>query len=432
VPGFLLPGENMSAGTLALTNGSTAVGGTGTSFTTELKAGDFVYVTIGGTPYTLVVSAISSDTSLAISVAFSGPTTSGVAWNAVPASIQVAITQKILNDFATVARGMILEKANWQQIYTGTGNVTITLPDGTTYTGPAWNGITTTLAGKAAKGANSDITSLTGLTTALSIAQGGTGTTTAAAAWTALLNGRTVASARGDLGLSTTSAPFFAAMELSSGTPYIDFHYASTASDYSVRLINDGAAKLSLTAGQFDSSGGYTSRIGTNGGIDTAVPWNFFWNYNNAVQLGMFVGTGFIGYVTTNSASDKGWKKDISYLSEVSDKASSDALNEVLQWKVATFKYKARGIIPESAEKLGFIANDLVNTSPACVTGEGLPDDYDIEADPNNPNAYNLDQIAIIAKLTQAIQAQQQLITSQSEAVTDLQERIAALAGAGS
>lgn len=421
----------MPAGTIALTNGSMAVNGTGTSFTTELKAGDFVGVMVGGAPYTLVVGAITSDTQLTINIAFNGPTSTGLAWYAIPASLQTAITQKILNDFATVARGQILEKANWQKIYTGTGNVTVTLPDGTTYTGPAWNGITATLAGKAAKGVNNDITSLTGLTTALSVAQGGTGAITASAAWTALLNGRTVANARGDLGLATSSAANFAALELSSGTPYIDFHYASSASDYSVRLINDGATKLSLIAGQFDSSGGYTSRIGTNGGIDTAVPWNFFWNYNNAVQLGMFVGTGFIGYVTTNSASDKGWKKDINYLSEISDKANGDALNEVLQWKVATFKYKARGIIPESAEKLGFIANDLVNTSPACVTGQGLPDDYDIEAAPNNPNAYNLDQIAIIAKLTQAVQAQHQMISSQNETVTDLQKRISVLEGAG-
>ena len=44
----------------------------------------------------------------------------------------------------------------------------------------------TALDAKAAKGENSDITSLSGLTTALSISQGGTGATTVAAARTAL------------------------------------------------------------------------------------------------------------------------------------------------------------------------------------------------------------------------------------------------------
>jgi hypothetical protein len=42
------------------------------------------------------------------------------------------------------------------------------------------------ITGAAASGANADITSMTGLTTALSVAQGGTGATTAAAARTAL------------------------------------------------------------------------------------------------------------------------------------------------------------------------------------------------------------------------------------------------------
>ncbi|MFZ5151551.1 phage tail protein, partial [Enterobacter roggenkampii] len=55
-----------------------------------------------------------------------------------------------------------------------------------------WNGIATTLSGKAAKGANDDITSLSGLTTALSLEQGGTGSTT-------------VTGARKNLGLGTSA-----------------------------------------------------------------------------------------------------------------------------------------------------------------------------------------------------------------------------------
>lgn len=128
----------MPAGTIALTNGSNAVSGTGTSFTTELKQGDFVYVTVGSAPYTLVVSSVTSNTQLTLSVAFDGPTTSGLAWNAVPASMQVAITQKILNDFAQVARGRILDFQNWQKIYSSDPSVTVTRPDRTQFTGPSW------------------------------------------------------------------------------------------------------------------------------------------------------------------------------------------------------------------------------------------------------------------------------------------------------
>nr|WP_270583636.1 tail fiber domain-containing protein [Enterobacter roggenkampii] len=83
-------------------------------------------------------------------------------------------------------RGLNYDKQNWQSIFSGNGNITINLPDGTTWTGPAWNSITTSLSGKAAKGANNDITSLSGLTTALSVTQGGTGSTNASGARTNL------------------------------------------------------------------------------------------------------------------------------------------------------------------------------------------------------------------------------------------------------
>jgi hypothetical protein len=79
-------------------------------------------------------------------------------------------------------------------------------------------------------------------------------------------------------------------------------------------------------------------------------------------------------------------------------------LSEVLLWAPAVFKMKERGIIPETENMLGFIANDLIAVSPEC--GKGLPEDYDIEEDPNNPDAYYLNQVPMIAKLTQAIQAQ--------------------------
>lgn len=190
----------MSAGTIALTNNSATVTGTGTSFTTELKPGDFVYVTVGGAPYTLVASSVTSDTQLTLAVAFDGPTTTGLAWNAVPASLQVAITQKILNDFAQVARGRILDFQNWQKIYSSDQSVTVTRPDRTTFTGPSWGYMATQFAGKAntsdvltkADNLNSLTDKATARTNlgwvngALPVSLGGTGGTTQAAARTGL------------------------------------------------------------------------------------------------------------------------------------------------------------------------------------------------------------------------------------------------------
>jgi len=189
----------MPAGTIALTNYSATVTGTGTSFTTELKQGDFVYVTVGSAPYTLVVSSVASNTQLTLAVAFDGPTTSGLAWNAIPASIQVAITQKILNDFAQVARGRILDFQNWQKIYSSDQSVTVTRPDRTTFTGPSWGYLATQygnalnktqnlgdLADKAVARTNLELGDLATLSGNIPLNKGGTGATDAATARTNL------------------------------------------------------------------------------------------------------------------------------------------------------------------------------------------------------------------------------------------------------
>ncbi|MEH3170973.1 tail fiber domain-containing protein [Enterobacter quasiroggenkampii] len=176
----------MSAGTITLTNGSAIVGGSGTSFATELAAGDFIVSTVGGVPYTLPVKSVESNAQLTLVSNFTGPTQSDTAWSAVPRVALNMVTAALVAQSAEALRGLNYDKQNWQSIFSGNGNITITLPDGTTWTGPAWNSITTSLSGKAAKGANNDITSLSGLTTALSVTQGGTGSTNASGARTNL------------------------------------------------------------------------------------------------------------------------------------------------------------------------------------------------------------------------------------------------------
>ncbi|WP_051930977.1 pyocin knob domain-containing S74 family peptidase [Rahnella sp. WP5] len=136
----------MSAGTIALTNNSANVTGTGTAFTTDLKAGDFIVVIVGGVTYTLGVKTITSATALTLITAYGGPTATGNAWTAVPNATLVGITAQVAADVAKAIRGLNLDKANWQQVFNGTGTITVTLPDGSTYTGPAWNGISATLA----------------------------------------------------------------------------------------------------------------------------------------------------------------------------------------------------------------------------------------------------------------------------------------------
>lgn len=162
----------MSAGTIALTNNSATVTGTGTAFTTDLKVNDFIVVIVGGVTYNLGIKAIASATSLTLIIPYGGPTATGNAWTAVPNATLVGITAQVVADVAKAIRGLNLDKANWQQVYSGTGNITVTLPDGSTYTGPSWKYLSDNMATK--------------VSGAVPILQGGTGATTQAGAQTNL------------------------------------------------------------------------------------------------------------------------------------------------------------------------------------------------------------------------------------------------------
>ncbi|AUU92095.1 hypothetical protein C2U55_24955 [Enterobacteriaceae bacterium ENNIH3] len=377
-----------TTGSIAV-NGNTLTG-TGTNFT---AAGSLIrvgctLVTLANPVQVFQITAINSATQLTVTPAANPAIAAGAAYAILLSdSLSVdGLAQNIAETLTLYQRNM----SGFADVMNGAGDVTITI-----------NGAAVTVPGQkslAKKGANSDITSLSGLTTALSIAQGGTGAKTAADARTAL-------------GMGTGAYPYFAGLELTDSTPFIDFHFNKTADDYNVRLINNLSGVLQLS-GQFDSTKGFMSRGGTDGPTDINVPWNFYWNYGGNIGLSGFAGTTNLGRITFTTSSDRELKKNIRYANN-----AAESLAEVMGWMPAYFRMKARGVIPESEDMLGFIANDLVTISPECVGGSGLVEGYDEE---NPADAYYLKEVPMIAKLTQAIQAQQKLID-------DLTARIAAL-----
>ncbi|EEK8464027.1 phage tail protein [Salmonella enterica] len=133
----------MSAGTLTLTNSADAVTGSGTSFTTELAAGDFIVVTVGGVPYTLPVKAINNNTSLTLVSAYTGPTQSGAAWYAVPRVALNMVTAALVAQSTEALRGLNYDKQNWQQVFSAPGTINVKLPDGSTFSGPSWKYLAT-------------------------------------------------------------------------------------------------------------------------------------------------------------------------------------------------------------------------------------------------------------------------------------------------
>ncbi|EOY6207460.1 tail fiber domain-containing protein [Salmonella enterica] len=141
----------MSAGTLTLTNNSAAVAGNGTAFTTEVAAGDFIVVTVGGVPYTLPVKSVESGTALTLVSNFTGPTQSGAAWSAVPRVALNMVTAALVAQSAEALRGLNYDKQNWQQFFTADSDVTITLPDTSQTTGPSAKKLINSVVNKADK-----------------------------------------------------------------------------------------------------------------------------------------------------------------------------------------------------------------------------------------------------------------------------------------
>lgn len=107
-------------GTVAATNASATVTGTGTAFTTELKVGNSLV--IATVPYGIV--AIANTTSLTIASVYAGTTASGltVTANESPASILNADKGTIFGvDTTEAAVTKQITHAGWVQQTTGTG-----------------------------------------------------------------------------------------------------------------------------------------------------------------------------------------------------------------------------------------------------------------------------------------------------------------------
>ncbi len=396
----------MSAGTLTLTNNSAVVAGNGTSFTTELTAADFIVVTVGGIPYTLPVKTVDNATALTLVSNYTGPTQAGAAWYAVPRVAMNLVTAALVAQSAEALRGLNYDKQNWQQIFTGSGTATIKIPDGTSFTGPTWNSLATSLASKADKTALDGKADKTSLGNAAALNVGTTANTVAAGDDARLnsINGKSGGIITGDISLPMRggSSPFSYGLVLT-----------AIANQEGARMMGsianfwDGTQR---TVVNIDSVGGRPATVFANGGIicqpgigrDPRL--NSYYIDWTGSQPTLYIDNYLVGGISTQAVSDRLLKEEVEYRSE---NDMGEAVNQVMKWRVASFRYKARGIAPQSDEKLGFIANDLVLVSPECVKGEGLKEGFD----ENSPEgAFYLDPIAMIAKLALAIQAQQKQI----------------------
>jgi hypothetical protein len=156
---------------------------------------------------------------------------------------------------------------------------------------------------------------------------------------------------------------------------------------------------------------GHNVQIGSTGDLDIGTSYRVFSNGNWAIAFNnastSVVGQIVInaGSVSYNSSSDYRLKHDIQPM--------TGALAKVQQLKPVTYKWNI-----DDSESQGFIAHELQEVVPDCVTGE--KDAVDAEG---NPQYQGIDTSFLVATLTAAIQEQQALIQT-------LTARVAALEGA--
>ncbi|EAM8651127.1 tail fiber domain-containing protein [Salmonella enterica subsp. enterica serovar Give] len=320
----------MSAGTLTLTNNSDIVTGIGTSFVTELAAGDFVVVTVGGVPYTLPVKSVESDTDMTLVSVYTGPTQSGAAWSAVPRVALNMVTAALVAQSAEALRGLNYDKQNWQQFFTADGDVTITLPDTSQTTGPSAKKLINSVSDKAKKGNNSDITSLTGLTTPLSVAQGGTG-------------GATPADAANNIGLGQKSSPFFSQLNIST-TGYAIIGVQNTS-----RGATDVGARVSIEASVAANSRG--SIIQKN-------------NQNTPENQIESLLPSSPGVLAVQGTSGREYKKDIE------DADTCEAMRRIMGLRMVNFVYKDDEL---ARVRFGIIAEEAEDVAPQYVKHNQFP-----------------------------------------------------------
>ncbi|WP_183054059.1 tail fiber domain-containing protein [Salmonella enterica] len=320
----------MSAGTLTLTNNSAAVSGSGTDFSTELASGDFIVVTVGGIPYTLPVKAVNNNTSLTLVSVYTGPTQSGAAWSAVPRVALNMVTAALVAQSAEALRGLNYDKQNWQQFFTADGDVTITLPDTSQTTGPSAKKLINSVSDKAKKGNNSDITSLTGLTTPLSVAQGGTG-------------GATPADAANNIGLGQKSSPFFSQLNIST-TGYAIIGVQNTS-----RGATDVGARVSIEASVAANSRG------------SIIQKNNQNTHENQIESLL---PSSPGVLAVQGTSGREYKKDIE------DADTCEAMRRIMGLRMVNFVYKDDEL---ARVRFGIIAEEAEDVAPQYVKHNQFP-----------------------------------------------------------
>lgn len=152
-------------GTVAVTAGSTKIVGTGSTWRSGVHKPDKGHIFWGPDGRAYEVDYVESDTVLHLVTAYAGGSATGQAY-----SIVISITGQVpafsreLSAFVAYHQGQM---DGWQSLLTGTGNVTLTAPDGTKITVPSISAIGNAVPAHEVKVNAHPISGVTGLQSAL-------------------------------------------------------------------------------------------------------------------------------------------------------------------------------------------------------------------------------------------------------------------------
>jgi hypothetical protein len=179
-----------------------------------------------------------------------------------------------------------------------------------------------------------------------------------------------------------------------------------------MRIDSSGNVLVGKTASSLSTSGFEASAAGMSASNAGASCGDYNRNTNdgsviNFRRQGSGVGNiSVTGSATTyNTSSDYRLKQDIAPM--------TGALEKVAALKPVTYKWKLDGSGSE-----GFIAHELAEIAPQCVSG--AKDAVDANG---NPEYQGIDTSFLVATLTAAIQEQQALITSLTDRIVALETK---------
>jgi hypothetical protein len=154
----------------------------------------------------------------------------------------------------------------------------------------------------------------------------------------------------------------------------------------------------------------YVLANGTNATAELNVP-----STASYTQIGFRNPNGVVGSIAT-SGSATSYNTSSDYRLKNAVEPMIGALAKVIALKPCTYKWKVDG-----ADGEGFIAHELAEVVPNCVTGEKDAVDAD-----GNPVYQGIDTSFLVATLTAAIQEQQALIVSMREELDALKTKVGA------